>query len=231
MHPLSSALALLALAAPVAASAPLPPAPATVGNKSDDLRCAATVAIVAAEQARGNPRALDLPPLANRGRRYFALVGNRSVAETGRTPEQVRDALAAEVLAQRKTAGADPDAALTAAFARCQPRLDAAVPPLIVPDLAQCAALAALGASDRRAEEGDSAEVRTLDTLAFALAGQQRRALARAGVRPADAEAALRRVREEMARAIAAAGADGIERYDFDRCVAMARETKTANGD
>lgn len=209
--------ALLVQAAPALAPTVAPPDPAA------DAQCAVTVAIAAAEQDRGNPAVSGLPPLGARGRRYFAQVGNALAGTGQQSREQVRDALAAEALNQRGALGkADaPEFGprLTAAFARCRPRLDAAVPPLVEPDLAQCAALAALGTADRRAAEGDTAEVRALDAIAFALAGQQRRMLAAQGMTASAIERALAADRADMARAVEA---DGFDHFDFDHCGALA---------
>ncbi|WP_408588991.1 hypothetical protein [Novosphingobium sp.] len=217
-----SAFAVLALAVPADTQAPVNlPARGAAPDPAADLRCAATIAIVAAEQDRGSRRALALPPMANRGRRYFALIGNRLVAATGQSQEQVRDALAAEALAQRKAGAANPDAAMVAAFGRCQPRLDAAIAPLIVPDVAQCAALATLGAADVRASEGDTAAARALDQLGAVLAGRARRLALDAGQTPQQADAGLVATQAALARGIKEGPGDGLDRYDFDHCTAL----------
>ena len=124
----------------VMVSAPLSAAPTAPADLRADLHCAAAFAITASEQARGSAAALALPPMAVRGKRYFADVGERAVSMGGLTQDAVRNLLTTEVVQMQRRAAADPDKELAAEVKPCLPRLDAAVPPLQVPDLAQCAA-------------------------------------------------------------------------------------------
>ncbi len=122
----AAALILAPLTAPLAAA----PAPAPVLDPvlQIDLHCAAAFALAAAAQAHGNAAALALPPLAVRGKAFFADVGARAVEQGGMTQEAVRDLLVAEVTAIQHRAAADSDRALAAEAAPCLARLDAAVP-------------------------------------------------------------------------------------------------------
>ena len=119
--------AISALFTTPASAAPVP------GALTDDLRdalhCAAALALAAAEQQGGNPTMLALPPLAERGKRYFAIIGARAMDEAGLTREAVRDVLAADVVEIRRRAAGEPDQALPQQAQRCLVRLDAAVPP------------------------------------------------------------------------------------------------------
>lgn len=93
-----------------------------------DLHCAAAFALAASEQARGNAAALALPPLAERGKRFFADVGTRAVEDGGMTQAAVQDLLVAEVTAIQRRTAADPGHALAAEVAPCLARLDSAAP-------------------------------------------------------------------------------------------------------
>lgn len=122
--PLAAALILALATAPLAAAPPAS-APSDAALKAD-LHCAAAFAFAASEQARGSAAALALPPLAVRGKRFFADVGARAVAQGGMTQEAVRDLLITEVAGVQRRAAADPDRALAAEVAACLPRLEAA---------------------------------------------------------------------------------------------------------
>ena len=73
--------------------------------------------------------ALALPALAERGKRYFAMIGARAMDEAELTREAVRDVLAADVAEIQRRAAGEPDQALPLQAQRCLGRLDEAVPP------------------------------------------------------------------------------------------------------
>lgn len=104
------ALLLPALVLPFAAGAQ--DATSMTPGQTMQLRCAAAFAIVAGDQARGDPAALAYPPLKERGREYFVQVGAQLMDALHLTREQVADRVQAEVAAQRraKAAAADPKA-------------------------------------------------------------------------------------------------------------------------
>ena len=128
----AAAPVLALLTAPLAAA----PAPLPDADLGIDLHCAAAFALAASAQARGSAEALALPPLASRGKRFFADVGARAVEQGGMTQEAVRDLLVAEVAAMQRRVAAAPEGGLAAEVQPClaaevQPclaRLDAAVP-------------------------------------------------------------------------------------------------------
>jgi len=101
---------------------------------SAPVRCAAAFAIIADAQARGIVTTPALPPLAQRGKRYMGLIGERLARESGLTGDAVRDALAD---AARKVAH---DGAAGVA-ATCLPDLDRLVPPRPALGAVTCAAL------------------------------------------------------------------------------------------
>ena len=102
-----------------------------------DISCVAAFAIVASEQERGIDRALNYPLLFGRGRTYAGQVGERVMAETGQSREQVRDAILAAVADQQtkaKDAG-EPDKIVSKEMEKCLPLLDAALPAIPEPTL------------------------------------------------------------------------------------------------
>jgi hypothetical protein len=101
-----------------------------------DLTCAASFAVVAAAQSRGEPRARALPPLNTRGRHYLGLVGERVAAEAQLSGEAVHDLLSEAA----RHAAADGSGGVTTAGA-CLPDLDAALPPHPPPGPLACQAM------------------------------------------------------------------------------------------
>lgn len=186
-----------------------------------DLHCAAAFAVAASEQQRGTKAALALPPLAVRGKRYFADVGERVLRETGLNREAVRDLLVADVAVMQRRATVDPDAELTAEVNPCLARLDAAVPPLQVPDLAQCAAIMGLAYEEERAREPQSSAARDLQTLAQVLATRARSAFITGGASGDGADAALAQARDAM-RSEAQNRPDGVNNYAIAHCYDLA---------
>ncbi|WP_225205216.1 hypothetical protein [Novosphingobium huizhouense] len=219
-------LVLIAAAASLAAAPPAPPPPAPSPDLSRltathrrDLQCAATLALAAQAQAQGDNAVRDAPPLAVRGKRYFAQVGLRVTREAGLTPEQVRDLMTADVIAVQKAA--DPDAALRAALAPCLVRLEAEVPPLKTPDLSQCGAILAIAYEELHAREGLTAAAQDLKTLASVLAAREREALVAAGKSGDEADAAIAMAHDAMLGQ--AFEGDGVEAYDIAHCYDLAR--------
>ncbi|GEO00315.1 hypothetical protein NSE01_21470 [Novosphingobium sediminis] len=214
-----AALILALVTSPVTAApeAPVVPDAALRG----DLHCAAVFAIAASEQSRGSAAALALPPLAVRGKRFFADVGTRAVEQGGMTQAAVRDLLVAEVTAMQRRAAADPDKELAAQVKPCLARLDAAVPPLQTPNLAQCAAILTLAWEEERTKGPESAAARDLQTLAQVLASRARDAQIAAGKSGDGADAAVEEARDAM-RKEAANRPGGVDNYDIAHCYDLA---------
>ncbi|OZA93595.1 MAG: hypothetical protein B7X57_04510 [Erythrobacter sp. 34-65-8] len=97
------ALASLAAAPPSIAQ---PSAEAALSlDQRTALRCAATFALTAQAQARGEASAVALPPLAERGREYFVRFSARLMDDTGMAREQVAALLAREAQALVQSGG------------------------------------------------------------------------------------------------------------------------------
>lgn len=196
---------------PVFAQAPMP---TLTDVQRTDLRCSAAFAIVAMEQAGGDALP-GWPPLALRGKSFFADTGERVMREGGLARDAVRALIAAEV--QALQAAPDPDAALAALAEPCIARLDATVPPLKQPDLAQCAAILDMAYEEIHAREGMSAAARDLKTLAMVLADRQRKALTAQGATGEAVDRALTQARAAMA-------AQGVvDQFDIAHCYDLAK--------
>lgn len=218
----AAALILALVTSPVTAAPEAPEAPAAPDAALlADLHCAAAFAIAASEQARGSAAALALPPLAVRGKRFFADVGARAVEQGGMTQEAVRDLLVAEVTAMQRRAATDPNRELVAEVRPCLARLDAAVPPLQTPDLAQCAAILTLAWEEERAKGPDGAAARDLQTLAQVLTSRARDGFIASGKSGDSADAAVEAARDAM-RSEAANRPGGVNNYDIAHCYDLA---------
>lgn len=215
------AFALSVLSHPAQATPPPLPQRLTADHMAA-LQCAATFAVVATGQAQGDEAALAFPPLAVRGKRYFAAVGDRVVSETGMTREQVRDLLTVDVASLQARAGTDPDGALRTAMKPCLPRLEAEVPPLKVPDLLQCSAILSLAYEEVHAREGLSPAAQDMKTLASVLSAREHEALVAKGKSGDEADAVLALAHDAMLKE-AFDGAGGVEKYDIAHCYELAK--------
>lgn len=201
---------MLSLALAWAAVAP----PALSAQHQQQLRCVALLAIVAGEQERRTAAALELPPLARDGARFAQVTGDAVVA-TGRTREQVRDLILAEVAAAQKAAGAEgklpvEEARSCAALAA---RVAPAPPP---PDAVQCAGLMKLAADDVRRREGMSKTATDLITLASVLENRARTDLRAQGRTDAEGDRELGLAREAIQKTPDSAP-------DMEACVELAK--------
>lgn len=226
---LPAILAVLTLALASVAEATTPPAGPDLSRLTGEhhaaLRCAAAFAVVATEQSGGD--ALEgWPPLAVRGKRYFADTGERVMKEAALGREAVRDLISSQVR-QLQTA-ANPDAALSALAKPCLDRLDAAVPPLVTPDLRKCAAILALAYDEVHGREGLTPAARDLGTLAAVLAARDREALVAAGRSGDEADRILSEAREAMASE-AADDMGGIDKYDVAHCYDLAKPAEKSH--
>lgn len=185
----------------------------------EDLRCAAAFAIVALEQSGGD--ALEgWPPLAVRGKTFFADAGERAMKEGALTREQVRDLIGTQV--QALQTAPDPDKALSALAGPCLARLDATVPPLVIPTLKQCAAILGLAYAEVHAREGMSTSARDLKTLESVLSSREREAIIASGKSGDEADRVLAEARDAMA-AEASDGKAGVNKYDIAHCYELAK--------
>jgi hypothetical protein len=178
------------------------------------LRCVALLAIVAGEQDRRTAAALELPPLARDGARFAQVVGD-AVVQTGRSREQVRDLILAEVSAVQKAAG--PEAKLPVEEARdCVTLAKQIAPPPPPPGAVQCAGLLKLAADDVRRREGMSKAATDLITLASVVENRARTELRAQGRTDAEGDRELGLAREAIQKAPDSAP-------DLESCVELAR--------
>lgn len=187
------------------------PPPALTPDQARRIRCVAALGIVAFEQERRTAAALALPPLARDGARFAEVVGKAVVAETGRTQEQVRDLILADVRALQAR-GALPVAEAEA----CVPVMRALAPPPPPADPVQCAGALRLAAEDLRGREGLSRDAMTMLAVAAALEDRARTELRAAGRSEAESDRILVLAREAIAAAPAKAP-------DTDACLELAR--------
>lgn len=221
MRPITLVLTVALAAAPPAALA-APPARAPSAETDASLGCAAAFAVAATEQRRGERAALALPPLAVRGKEYFVRVSAKAMDETGLNREQVRALLGAHVAKLQAGAANDPDGAMTAVVTPCLARLDAEVPPLPRPSLAQCTAMLSLAYEEVHAREGLSASARDLKTLAAVLESRQREVLTAEGVTGNAADRRLAETHDAMLKEALETPA-GVEKYDLQTCYELAK--------
>jgi hypothetical protein len=189
------------------------PTPLTA-DRQQQLRCVALLAIVAGEQERRTAAALELPPLARDGARYAQVVGDAVVRETGRSQEQVRELILAEVAAVQK--GAGPQAQLPVEEARtCAATIAQVAPPPPPPSPVRCAGLLKLAADDVRRREGMSKAATDLITLSSVVENRARTELRAQGKTEAEGDRELGLAREAIAKAPHSAP-------DMEACVELA---------
>ncbi len=180
--------------------APVVPQLALTDIHQRDLSCVAALAIVASEQERNIPSALEYPILGERGRTYAGIVGERVVQQTGQTREQVRDAILAAVAQQQNVVkkSGDPDMVVDAAMAKCLPLLDQEVPNKKLPTLNQCAVMMQLAYEEVYAREKLSKTAQDLKTLAFVIDSRAREQMRNQGLSGNESDIALLEIREKM---------------------------------
>lgn len=181
-----------------------------------DIGCVATLAVVAYEQQRGETR---WPAVGEDGARLAQIVGERVMKQSGRTREQVRDAIVAAV-AERQKAKALPEADVEACLALM--RKEAPPPP--PPSLPQCAAMLKLAYDEEHGRNGLSEDAKRLATIASILDHKAREALRGEGRSGPETDAAMTVAREGVAADVKARVADGVSAgLDYSACFALAR--------
>ncbi len=218
-------LILLALAQSVAVNNE-PVATALTDTHKRDLTCVAIFAIVASEQQRGIDSALRYPLLIERGRTYAGQTGERVMAETGRSREQVEAVILAAAAQQQEKVkeGAEPADVVTAEMEKCLPLLDAALPPKPKPSLNQCAGMMQLAYEQVYHREKLSKMAQDLKTLAFVLDNRAREKMRGEGISGSESDIILTQTREEMK---ALEQNPGLEpTLDIDHCFALAAPKK-----
>ena len=223
------AAALLALVAAPLGAQPAPPVPSKLPELNAEqkaaLTCSAVFAIVASDQARGEEAALRFPPLKVRGREYFVRFGALTIDQTGASREAVKMLLEGEVERLQTLAAqlGDPQGTLARTIEPCLPRLDAVVPPLAKPTLAQCAAILTLAYEEIHAREGiNGARSRDLKILSAVVESRQRKALEAQALSGNQIDQSIALEHDKMLKEALAAG-PGIEKYDLQVCYDLAK--------
>lgn len=219
------AIAQPASASPVASTAKDTATPLSELHKRD-ISCVATFAIVASEQELGTTNAMRYPMLSERGRTYAGLIGERVMAETGQSREQVRDAILASVADQQAKAKAagEPSEVVETEMTKCLPLLEAALPPKPKPTLNQCAALMQLAYEKVYEEQKLSKMAQDLKTLAYVLDSRAREKMRAEGKSGNESDVVLTLIREEMKAAKAQQGEQ--PELDTDHCFTLAAPDK-----
>lgn len=191
-----------------------------------DLSCVAAFAIVASEQERGIESALNYPLLTERGRTYTDQIGERVMAETEQSREQVRDAILAAVADQQAKVKyvAEPDEVVAAEMAKCLPLLDTKLPPKPKPTLNQCAVMLQLAYEEVYNREKLSKMAQDLKTLAFVLDNRAREKMRIEGNSGNESDVILTQVREKMKTA--QQDRTKQSELDIDHCFALAAPEK-----
>jgi len=145
-------------------------------QSTQDIRCVAVLGIVANDQKREATEWADLPAVGHEGERFAGIVGERTMAETGRSREAVKDLILADVATFQKSKSI-PRADVEA----CMKRMAIVAPPPLPPTLPRCAAVMALAAEGLKAREGLTTGAKDLATLASVLAYRARAEGAGAG--------------------------------------------------
>lgn len=169
-------------------------------QSTQDIRCVAVLGIVAYDQRREATEWANLSSIGSDGERFAGIVGERTMKETGRTREAVKDLILADVVTLQKSK-AIPRAEVEA----CVKRMAVVAPPPLPLTLSQCAAVMALAGEAVKAREGLSKGAKDLATLASVLAYRAR--VEGAGAGKSDAQVA-EQIAAERATATAAGGVD-----------------------
>jgi hypothetical protein len=169
-------------------------------QSTQDLRCVAVLGIVAYDQRREATEWAELPPIASDGERFAGIVGERTMKETGRTREAVKDLILADVAMLQKS-----KAIPRAEVDTCIKRMAVVAPPPSPPTLPRCAAVIALAAEAVKARDGMSKGAKDLATLASVLTYRAR--VEGAGAGKSEAQVA-KQIADERAAASAVGGVD-----------------------
>lgn len=198
-------------------------AAATPAPLSDDqkerLRCVAALAIIANDQQNSGSNWPNFPPLARRGAHFAEKIGKATIAETGRSKEQVRDAIIAEVAALQEKPG---NSATTALGLTCVALMNELDPPEPPPERAYCAALAGNAYDSVRETEGNSKRTQSLGNISAMLNSSARDDLVAKGKSAAEADKMVAAARSKLiddSEALRKAGKS--ETLDLEPCLEL----------
>ena len=180
-------------------------------QSAQDIRCVAVLGIVAYDQRREATEWADLPSIGTDGERFAGIVGERTMKETGRTREAVKDLILADVATLQKS-----KAIPRAEVETCMKRMTLVAPPSLPPTLPRCAAVMALAGEAVKAREGLSKGAKDLATLASVLAYRAR--VEGAGVGKSEAQVA----EQIAAERTIASKAGGVDDDQLQGCAELA---------
>lgn len=188
-------LLLPVLLAPALASAAPPPL-----DRKAELRCVATLALVAYDQQRSAPGWDGFPDLTRRGAHFAGVVQRRlspALSEDG-----YRKAVRAEIEALQAEAvkADDPELLAHGAARECMALADAIDPPPVEPSTARCAALSAIAYQDMKAKVGETNEATAMMVLASVLDSEARKEWRTAGKTEAENDVLMGVEREAVAK-------------------------------
>lgn len=213
-------LALPLMAATPAKTGALPKA------DREQLRCVATLAIVANDQARGAPGWEGFPDVTSRGTHLANRVVDRVVKERGLSQDRVRAIVIEDIRALQEQAikAKDPQVMADGLVRQCIALMDQIDPLGPEPGMPRCAALASVAHLDMKAQSGPSNEAIAMATLASVLDSEARKELRAAGQSDtqSDVTMGLERERVEQTRTD---DAEAVFRNgeDLRRCMAMVK--------
>jgi hypothetical protein len=205
----------LVIPALFAAAAPAPFSPA----QKESLRCVAALAIIASDQQKGGSNWPSFPPLSRRGAHFAEKIGTQMVTQTGRTKEQVRAAILAEVAALQAKPG---NSATTALGLSCVALMNELDPPPPPPERLYCAALASSTYDAVRAAEGSSTQAQSLGNISAILIASARDELIAGGKSGPEADIVIAEARAKLTRdseALRQAGKS--ETLDLEPCLEL----------
>jgi hypothetical protein len=162
--------------------------------QSTAIRCVAGLAIVANQQKQGEGWT-DYPDLNDDGADYATVVGEDVVKTTGRTKEQVRDLILAEVANFQKRAKID-----RGKIDKCAALMHASVPSLPPPTMPRCAAIMLLSYEAVKTRDGMTKDAKDLATLAAVLSYRAKEEMISDGKSEAEADAVIGAERAKAAK-------------------------------
>jgi hypothetical protein len=196
-----------------------PPAPLTP-DQAKQIRCVATLAIVANDQTRKAPGWEGMPDVRKTGAHFAGVTGAALMKETGRTREDMKSEFLRAVSAlQAQPRGADMRGQAQACIA-LMTKLDPPPPP---PEPIRCAAMAALAYDDPATRGSNPTLARNLGNIAAILSNKAREKLRVAGKTEAEGDVAIGLEREKLIAELKTQRARGEEGLlDLEPCIDLA---------
>jgi hypothetical protein len=201
-------------------SAPLPKALPLTPDQAAQIRCVATLAIVANDQARGARGWEGFPDVRKTGAHFAGITGVALMKSTSRTREEMKAEFVRAVAAlQAQPADTDVKGQARSCIT-LMARLDPPPPP---PEPIRCAAMAALAYDDPATRGTNPTLARNLGNIAAILSNKAREKLRAAGKTEAEGDVAIGLERDKLIAALKAQRALGEDgQLDLEPCVDLA---------